>query len=372
MFEYLKYFLPPLTQVISLWGFYMGGDYVWIAIAWFPLCTLLDSLLPIDLSVRQMAHRGLAYLPVWLSVLLGPCMYAGLAWASAHHDLTGWQLFGAVLGTGWMSMMPWAPAAHELYHARGKLSRFVARYSQVCYLDPTRLEAHVVGHHIEVSTETDSDTARRGETLFGFTGRAVIRSTLLSWRVLSDALEKRGYGRWSIRHALWRAILAQIIFQSIIFAIGGWMAVALALTAMVLSRAWLETFNYFQHYGQVRVPGSPIERRHVWNHFGYLSRLLAFDITVHADHHTNSYQPYYALTPHVESIRMPSVFTCFVLALIPPLWFKWVMKPALKEWDLRFASEAERRLASAANRRAGWDDWVSSTDALNRPSPSGT
>lgn len=366
MFEYLKYFLPPLTQLISIWGFYMGGDYVWIAIAWFPVSAVVDSLLPLDLSTRKMKRRGLAYLPVWLTVILGPCVYVALAWASANHDLTGLQIVAAVIGTAWMSMIPWAPAAHELYHSRGTVSRIVARYSQVCYLDPTRLEAHVVGHHIDVATAEDSDTARRGESLYGFTPRAVIRSTLLSQRVLCDALQKRGYGRWSIRHPLWRAILAQIIFHSLLFAIGGWMAVGLALTAMVLARAWLETFNYFQHYGQVRVEGSPIHRYHVWNHFGTLGRLLAFDITVHADHHTNSYQPYYALTPHVESIRMPNVFTCFFLALIPPLWFKWVMKPALKEWDQRFASEAERRLASEANRQAGWPDWNSPIDTLGR------
>jgi len=32
--------------------------------------------------------------------------------------------------------------------------------------------------------------------------------------------------------------------------------------------------------------------------------------------------------------------------------------PRLKNWDLNFASPAERVLAREANRRAGWPDWL--------------
>lgn len=357
MFEYLKYYLSPLTQLMALVGFLLGGNYVFIAIAWFPFLALLDGLLPLDLSTRKMTNRTAAYLPVWISTLLGPALYVALAWSLANNDLTAWQTFGAVIGTAWLSVLPLVTSAHELYHARGKVGKFVARYSQVCYLDSTRLEAHVVGHHIDVGTVEDSDTAARGETLYTFAPKAVWKSTIQSQRFISDALEKRGYGRWSLRHGLWHAILAQVIFQSLLFQLGGWRAVALALTAMVIARFWVETFNYFQHYGQVRIPGAPIEKRHVWNHFGTLSRLLAFEITNHADHHLNSYQPYYALIPHKESVRMPNVFACFIAALIPPIWFRWIIKPALKNWDLNYANAAERQLAAEQNRRAGWEDW---------------
>ena len=34
MTEYLKYYLAPLTQALALWGLMMGGDYVWIGVAW--------------------------------------------------------------------------------------------------------------------------------------------------------------------------------------------------------------------------------------------------------------------------------------------------------------------------------------------------
>jgi alkane 1-monooxygenase/p-cymene monooxygenase len=357
MLDYLKYYLAPLTQVISLWGLVMGGDYVWIAIASFPLMALLDSLLPLDLSPRRMKSKALAFVPVWLSTLLGPALYVALAWSLAHHQLTAAQIAGAIIGTAWLSVVPLVASAHELYHARGKIGKTVGRYAQVCFLDATRMEAHVVGHHIDVGTAADSDTARRGETLYGFAPRAVFHSTIQAQKFISDALAKKGYGRWSIRHALWRAVLAQILFQSLLYWIGGWSAVAAALAAMVIARFWVETFNYFQHYGQVRVAGSPIEKRHVWNHFGPLSRLLGFEITNHADHHLNSYLSYYTLVPHRDSVRLPSMFVCFLAALVPSIWFKSIIKPALKQWDTQYANADERQLAAEQNRRAGWEDW---------------
>jgi p-cymene methyl-monooxygenase len=366
MLDYLKYYLAPLTQAISLWGFIMGGDYVWIAIAWFPLMAILDSALPIDLSPRQMKNKALAFVPIWLSTLLGPAIYVGLAWSLAHHELTTMQIVGAIIGAAWLSVLPLVSASHELYHARGKIGKTVGRYAQVCFLDATRMEAHVVGHHIDVGTAADSDTARRGETLYGFAPRAVFHSTIQAQKFISDALVKKGHGPWSIRHALWRAILAQVLFQSLLYWIGGWSAVAAALTAMVIARFWVETFNYFQHYGQVRVAGSPIEKRHVWNHFGTLSRLLAFEISNHADHHLNSYLSYYALVPDRDSVRLPGVFACFFAALFPPIWFKSIIKPALKQWDLQYANAEERRLAAEQNRRARWENWFDSGEPPQR------
>lgn len=162
-----------------------------------------------------------------------------------------------------------------------------------------------MGHHIHVATTKDGDTAPRGTSLYAFTPKAVLVSTRESWGSECDNQEKMGKTRWGIGHRLWKAILAQAIFQSIVFAIGGWSAVAVALPAMVAARFWVENFNYLQHYGLIRVEGSPIARRHVWNRLKPLSRTLGFEITNHADHHTNSYALFHQLKPDQQWIPMP-------------------------------------------------------------------
>jgi alkane 1-monooxygenase/p-cymene monooxygenase len=226
---------------------------------------------------------------------------------------------------------------------------------------------HVVCHHLDVSTPADISTAPRGTSIYAYTPKAVYETIHASVMAESYALQKRGLSRWHYSHRGWHALLAQAVFQGILFAIGGWVAVVCSLAAMVMARVWVESFSYFQHYGQARVPGTPIGRRHVWNHMGAVTRLVGFELTNHADHHLDAYIPYYKLRPHREAIPMPSIFVCFLAALIPPVWDEGIIKPALKRWDMEFATPAERDLARKQNATAGWEDWFS-----DQPTGAGT
>jgi hypothetical protein len=370
MLEYASYYIAICVQLFTIYGFWVGSGWVFLGIASFPVFALADSILPDDMKPRRMQSHAWANFPVWICTLLAPVIYLGCAWRVGQGGLNGLEILGTIFSCAWLSVVPLVPAAHELYHQRGTVRRFVGRYAQICYLDATREIAHVVGHHIHVATSEDGDTARRGTSLYAFTAHAVVASSLESWRVESDALEKRGKGRWSLGHRLYGAILAQVIFQSIVFAIGGTEAVLVVLAGMIVARCWVECFNYFQHYGLVRVAGSTIAKRHVWNHLGWLTRRMGWEITNHADHHLDSYLPYYKLTPDTKAIPMPNVFVCFLTSLIPPLWTNLVAKPALKRWDLEFASAEERKLARAQNIAAGWPDWFA--DVVPAPARSET
>lgn len=356
--DYPRYYFPVLVQLATYASFLMGGYWVWFGIATLPVLGIIDELLPNDMRPRRMRDGFLADLPVWLSTLLAVGLYLVAAlWVARTPDITAGQYLGAILSLAWLSVVPLVPASHELYHARGKLRRFVGRYSQVCYLDCTREIAHVVGHHINVATVDDADTAARGTSLYPFTAKAVVKSTIESNLTEADMLEKQGFARWGLRHRVWKAILAQVVAQSIIFAIGGWRANAVALAAMIGARFWVESFNYFQHYGLCRVGGAAISRRHVWNHLKPLSRVMGFEITNHADHHTDSFAKFHQLVPDRQWIPMPSVFMCFFAALVPPVWHATIIKPALKRWDNELATPEERDLARAQNKAAGWPDW---------------
>lgn len=355
--DYARYYLTFFLQLLTAWGIWQGGAYAWAGVSTLFILAVLDALLPVDRAERRINNRALANIPVWLCTLTAPGLLLLLAVCVGRGQLEGIGLLGAIISVAWMSVIAFVPPSHELYHQRGWLPQFVGTYAQVCYLDCARNIGHTVGHHIDVGTGQDSDTARRGVDLYSFTAKAVLQSTLLSWRIESDALEKRGFGRWSLHHRLWKALLALLVFQIVVYAIGGGPAVAAVFTSMVIARFWVESFNYFQHYGIVRVEGKPIARRHLWNHLGLLTRPVAFEITNHADHHLDSYIPYYKLKPDLNAIEMPNVFLCFLTALIPPVWHNMIIKKALREWDLKHASVEERELARAQNREAGWPDW---------------
>lgn len=356
--DHARYYIPVMVQLAAYAGFAAGGGWVWLGIASLPVMGIVDTLLPNDMAPRRMKAGLVADLPVWISTLMAVGLYAMAAWWVARTPaITGSQYAGAILSLGWLSVVPLVPASHELYHARGRIRRFVGRYAQVCYLDCTREIAHVVGHHINVATDRDADTAPRGTALYPFTVKAVVQSTIESNRTEADMLEKQGRARYGIHHRIWKAVLAQAIVQSALYAIGGWRANAVALAGMVLARFWVESFNYFQHYGLIRLNGGAIARRHVWNHLKPLSRVMGFEITNHADHHTDSFAKFHQLVPDRQWIPMPSVFLCFFAALIPPVWHHFIIMPALKRWDNELATPEEREIARAQNRAAGWPDW---------------
>jgi len=368
MFSGLRYYLAAFVQFVGCAGFILGGDWVWLGVLTLPTLGLIDSVLPNDMAPRKMQAGLVTDLPVWISTFLAVGLYAMAAyWVRQTTVIEPLQCAGAALSLAWLSVVPLVPASHELYHQRGNFRRFVGRYAQICYFDCTREIAHVVGHHINVATKLDSDTAPRGSTLYGFSGRAVIASTKDSLKTESDSLERQGYGRWSIRHRLWKAILAQLVAQTAFYLIGGWRAVGVALGGMIIARFWVESFNYFQHYGLARVEGAAISRRHVWNHLKPLSRIMGFEITNHADHHTDSFAAFHQLVPDRQWIPMPSVFVCFFAALIPPLWHNLIIKPALKRWDTELATPAERAMARAQNRAAGWPDWFNEASSAAQP-----
>ncbi|OYX90737.1 MAG: alkane 1-monooxygenase, partial [Novosphingobium sp. 35-62-5] len=209
--DYARYYLGAVLQIAVIASFLMGGHWVLLGIATLPLFGLLDSVLPNDFATRKMPNRALADIPAWLCSLLGPVVYVAAAvWVARTPYATGWEYAGVIASCAWLSVIPLVPATHELYHQRGKVRRFVGRYAQICYLDCTREIAHVVGHHIHVATELDGDTAPRGTSLYAFTPKAVVHSTLEAWRSESDNLEAMGKGRWSIGHRLYKAILIQI------------------------------------------------------------------------------------------------------------------------------------------------------------------
>jgi alkane 1-monooxygenase/p-cymene monooxygenase len=272
-------------------------------------------------------------------------------------ELTTWQLVGGTLSGAWLALIPGIAAQHELFHARGIITRNVGRYAQFTLFDGMRDIEHVIYHHIDVSTPHDLSTAPRGTSIYAYTPKAVWGTISYACKAESEALKKRGLSGWNWRHRVWKIVAIQIVFQSIVYALAGPIGVLCILSAMFIAKSWTESFSYFQHYGQTRVPGTPVGRRHVWNHLGVATRVLGFELTNHADHHLNSYQPYYKLVPHREGIEMPSVFVCFLAALIPPVWESLIIKPALKRWDFEFATPEERKLAREQNLAAGWEDW---------------
>ncbi len=358
----IRYYLAPLTTFIGAVGLYLGGPFVWMGISVLPVLLLLDVVLPRDTATRKVTSPLLADMTLYLHVVLMFALYAAFLTSvmSGAIDLAGsqWQAIGALLSIGWLSAVPTLPIAHELMHRRHWFPRWTSRILGIFYLDPNRDIGHVMTHHIHLDTPKDADTARRGETIYTFVFRASLGSYLDAIHTEAENLRRYGLSPWNWRNRTYQQVLMIAVLPAISWYVGGGAAALVTIGAMAMGKALVEAFNYFQHYGLVRVGGSEVLKHHAWNHLGAIVRPIGMEITNHINHHLDGYTRYYNLKPEPDAPQMPSLFLCFVTGLIPPVWMNLIAKPRLMEWDRRHASSAERELAASANARAGWQNWL--------------
>lgn len=368
----LRYLLPIATTLAGVVGFMLGGQWVWLGAATFPVLMALDIILPPDMAPRKITMPWLANAHLYLQLPLMLALYGAFldSMVSGRNFVeagvggqvipgSGWLVVGSLLSLAWLNGVPTLPVSHELMHRRHWLPRRVSQLLSTFYMDPNRDMAHVKTHHLDLDTVKDSDTPRRGQTLYSFVCTATYGAYKDALVIEAESLRRQGKSPWNLSNKAYQEVALLLLVPGVCWAVAGPLAAAVAGGSMLVAKALVEGFNYFQHYGLVRVEGSPIKLHHAWNHLGAIVRPLGSEITNHIHHHLDSYTPFYDLKPEPNAPQMPSLFLCFALGLVPPLWFKLIAKPKLEDWDRRFASPEERKLAMAANAKAGWDQWVS-------------
>jgi toluene methyl-monooxygenase len=362
--DYLRYYLVPLTTFCGALGFILGGGWVWLGAATFPVLLVLDILLPRDFAPRKISNRALADVPLYLHVGLMVTMYVAfvLSIAIGTNPIAGpdavSQIAGSMLSLIWLSAVPTVPVSHELLHRRHWFPRRAAQLLNSFFGDPNRDIGHIRTHHIHLDTHGDSDTPVRGETMYAFALRATIGSYRDAFRSECDRLHRTRRSSWHWSNRTYQQIGLLAVQPALAYVFAGVGAALVYAAVLVCTKFLLEGFNYFQHYGLVRVEGGPVNKHHAWNHMGVISRALGLEITNHINHHMDSYTRYYDLQPEPDAPQMPSLFLCFALSLVPPLWFRMIIMPLLRDWDERYASPQERELARAENAHAGWPQWL--------------
>lgn len=360
--DYLRYYLNSLIMCCGIVGFMVGGGWVWLGMATLIPLAVADLLLGNDYQPRQITIPWLADLVLYLHVVLMGILYVTVVWRfqqGLHGAATAsaWHWVGAVLSLMWLQLLPNGGIGHELSHRSNPVARRIGLLLGGLVGDPCRDIAHVQTHHIYFDSPKDTDTAFRGENVYQFTLRATIGSFRDAYETEKARATKLGHHLWGWHSRLFYAIGVLIslpLLVAVFSTVGGGLVVVAALIAAKLV---LEPLNYLQHYGLVRDRDAPIDEHHTWNHLSRVVRIIGTEITNHVDHHRDGHIPYYQLIPRPAGAQMPSLFICFMLCFIPPLWNLFIME-RLREWDMRFASPVERELAREANRKAGWPDWL--------------
>jgi len=358
----MKYVLAPLMLAGLLVSDWFGPTAVWIFFFAFSAFLVFgDYLLGADRSTSQTNLNGVLYivfplllLKIFHLTLLG----MGNDKTIIYHILNQESVFdswkqhysyfdyiGIILTTGLFLGGIGTVVGHELVHRRKKSFGFnISNWLLALTWDPAFGIEHVHGHHKYVATYEDPESARRGESVYAFVGRSTIGTLKNAWRWEKERLKKGGYSLYSTQNQLFQIYCRSALLTAII-SLGGWTSLFLYFLSVVWAKTLLETVNYLEHYGLVRVPGTPIEPKHSWNSNHKVSSYMLYNLTRHSAHHEKGTLPFWELDPYEKAPMLPyGYLTMVYYILIFPKQYRKLMVRHLAHWDSHYASPDELKL----------------------------
>jgi alkane 1-monooxygenase len=229
--------------------------------------------------------------------------------------------------------------AHEFLHRKSTLDKALAEILMVSVMYPHYCIEHLYGHHKYAATPKDPATSRFGESLYAFLPRTVLGGIGHAWQLENRRLARQGRHWLNMRNRMLRYTIEVISINLAIWYFCGPLGIAAFAIQSVVAIVTLEVINYIQHYGLERKEIAPgryqrAEIAHSWSSECWFSNSYWLNLGRHSDHHNAPYRSFQMLRRFEDEPELPAGFPAmFLLAFVPPLWFK-VMNPrvlALRE-----------------------------------------
>ena len=326
-------------------GCVYGG--LWTALAFLAMTLLplaMDRLLPwvagnaaegvefpaeaVLLLALGILHLTLLPLVVWA--------VGGPGFLDGPDGLSGAERLALFIAAGlWFGQVA-HPAAHELIHRQGQLSRALGVAIYVTLLIGHHASAHRLVHHHHVASARDPNTARAGEGYYRYAWRAWLGSFRAGFRAETLLRIRSRSGL----HPYWVYLGGAGVSLALGLLLAGlpgllvWAGLGFHATAQILLS------DYVQHYGlrrRKRPDGKlePVGPAHSWNAAPWYSSGLMLNAPRHSDHHAHPARRYPALQLPDPDLapRLPwSLPLACLIALLPPVWRR-AMQPHLAGWN---------------------------------------
>jgi len=260
-------------------------------------------------------------------------------------------LFLISLFIGMMGTVP----GHELTHRKkNKFDMFIGNWLLAFSWDCAFAIEHVYGHHKNVCLENDPASAKRGENVYMFILRAIIKEQKDAWLIELDRLKRGSQNCFSLQNRMIMGYVRSFFLSVLVYTFSGLQGVCIFLLCAFLAKSLLEAINYIEHYGLVREPGKPVSVRHSWNSNHVISSLYLYNVTYHSSHHEKTNLKFWELETYPDAPTMPQgyLFILYVVIFLPFIYHR-MMVGKLLEWDLNHATNMERKISLDQNKNSG-------------------
>ena len=339
--KYLSALTVPLSVVI---GLYFKGYWLFITpIYIFVFIPILELVLKEEnknYSEEVAAARSVNPLFDWLLYLNLPIVYALLIWSLfevSSGTFAAFEFIGLVLSVGIVLGGNGINVAHELGHRQASKERFIGKALLLPSLYMHFYIEHNFGHHLHAATMEDPATARYKQSLYSFWITSTIRQYIGAWHIQNRLLSNYKLSFFSLRNDMFWFLVLQSAYLISVFLFFGKTALLFTILAAITGFLLLETVNYIEHYGLLRMKKTSgryerVKEIHSWNSNHVIGRIMLYELTRHSDHHFKSSKKYQVLECHDESPQLPYGYpTSMVLAMFPPLWFAIMNKRVPRE-----------------------------------------
>ena len=376
--KYLKYYISPLTIITAIYTCSIGAYYSTLFFIGFSLFIILgDMILKKDASEETYSYVFLLDVPMYINLplLMLLVLFTVFALSSDPSDLfqsifmnyLKIDLFNMrqsmnvadsislVALTGlFIGIMGTVPG-HELVHRKkNKFDMFMGNWLLAFSWDCAFAIEHVYGHHKNVGLGHDPATAKRGENIYLFILRAIIKEQKDAWSIELNQAKRREQSFISTRNRMIIGYFRSLFITFIAYLIGGISGTLIFLLCAFIAKSLLEVINYSEHYGLIRVSGETVSPRHSWNSNSTMSSIYLYNVTRHSSHHEKANLKYWELRSYNDAPMMPQGYlTMLYMALFLPYFFHRMMAKKLIEWDKNYATDNERILAIEQNKKSG-------------------
>ena len=340
----LKYLSAYSIPIVAILGIALKGAWLYATpIYAFVIIPIFEILLPQDdsnLSQGERDNKLKKRVFDWLLYLNVPLVFGILAFGLltvTQAELATYELVGLIVSVGIVLGSNGINVAHELGHRDTGYERFMGKLLLLPSHYMHFYVEHNFGHHLKAATKEDPATAGYNQSVYSFYVTSVFRQYFSAWKIQRSLLKRAGKGFFSIKNdMLWYTVF-QTLYMAVVFTFFGPLGLLLAFAAGVLGFLLLETINYIEHYGLLRLKTKSgryerVREIHSWNSNHVLGRIMLYELTRHSDHHYKSNKKYQILEYHDTSPQMPFGYpTSMVMSLIPPLWFAVMNKRIPKE-----------------------------------------
>ena len=376
--KYLKYYISTVTLVVAIYVCTLGTNFPTIFFIGFSMFIILgDILLSHDDHERTYKNTFLLNLPMYINLpllllllfivvfMLGEdssnafssflLTHLNIDIVYSRESINTLDSISLVALSGLFIGTMGTVSGHELVHRKkDKFDLFMGNWLLAMSWDCAFAVEHVYGHHKNVGLDIDPATAKRGENIYAFIIRAIVKEQKDAWLIELDQLKRRDMSVLSLNNRMIFGYLRSIIITAITFLVGGIGGMLIFLLCAFVAKSLLEVINYSEHYGLVRVPGEIVQPRHSWNSNSTMSSIYLYNVTRHSSHHEKANLKYWELRAYEGAPMMPQGYlTMLYLAIFAPYFFHRMMAKKLIEWDNKYATEKEKILASEQNKNSG-------------------